>query len=287
MRDLRELCEEHYFRLNQRIRDEKTRKQYRIALADFEHAVGSRPTLDDLSDDNICRLIVFLQNRHLAVKTVNERVGRITALWRWLAKRGHVTCWPTTVAIPEPERVPVAWMRDDLARLFAAFDSERVLISGVPSPDWWRSLHFVFWDSGERISALLQCEWSHLDGDWLVVPAELRKARRRDMAYLLAGDTIAALERIREPARSRIWPWPYSPDYLWTRYRIIRRRAGLPTDRRSSFHRMRKSVASHFAAAGGDAMELFQHCSRKVTMRYLDPRIVRQPQAVDLLFRPV
>jgi hypothetical protein len=46
---------------------------------------------------------------------------------------------------------------------------------------------------------------------------------------------------------------------------------------------MRRSVASYFKQAGGDATELLDHSARSVTQAYLDPRIVTQVQAMDLL----
>ena len=51
----------------------------------------------------------------------------------------------------------------------------------------------------------------------------------------------------------------------------------------ASSTRMRRSVASHYKAAGGDATELVDHTSRKVTQAYLDPRIVKRVQEMDLL----
>jgi hypothetical protein len=45
-------------------------------------------------------------------------------------------------------------------------------------------------------------------------------------------------------------------------------------------------VASHAEAAGMNATELLHHSTRKVTLAYLDPRIVKRPQAADVLFRP-
>jgi len=50
--------------------------------------------------------------------------------------------------------------------------------------------------------------------------------------------------------------------------------AGLPTDRRSKFHRIRRTVASAVAEAGGNPSEALDHASPKTTKRYLDPRIV-------------
>lgn len=287
MTTLAKILDDQFFPLNAKIRDEKTRSQYRHALRNLREAIQREPKMADLTDDNVTRVITHLTVRGLAPKTINERRGRINALWSWLARRGVVTTWPTVGPIPEPQRTPTAWSREQLSQLFRAADTERMLIAGVPAPHWWRALHYVAWDTGERITALLGCQWSHLSGEWLLIPAELRKAKRTDRAYHLAADTLAALDRIREPERDRIWPWPYNPSYLWIRYRIIRQRAGLPTDRRSAFHRIRRSVASHFAAAGGNAQELLGHASQAITRGYLDPRIVAPPQAVDLLFRPI
>lgn len=142
------------------------------------------------------------------------------------------------------------------------------------------------WDSGERIGALLQAEWSHLSGEWLTLPAEIRKGGRQDRAYKLAADTLAILGSIRRPQRKLILPWPFHHTTLYNHYRRIRRRAGLPYDRRSGFHRIRRTVATFFEAAGGNATELLGHSDRRVTRGYLDPRLLKQPQAIDLLFRP-
>jgi integrase len=66
---------------------------------------------------------------------------------------------------------------------------------------------------------------------------------------------------------------------------MICKAAGLPNDRWSKFHRIRKTHASYAAAAGLDAQRLLDHASPKTTRAYLDPRIVRQPSAPDVLPR--
>jgi integrase len=277
---------DRYFVLNQRIRDEKTRKQYRFAFKDFTAALGREPALSDLTDDNVVLLMAYLQRKKLAPKTINERRGRINAFWSWLSKRGILHTWPTTPPIPEPERIPMAWSPEQINQLFKCIKEIHGTIALIRACDWWHSLHLALWDTGERITALVQCEWSHLSGSWLVIPAELRKGRRKDKSYDLHPDTLAAIEIIRDNKREKIWPWPYCEAYLWSRYKTIRQKFGLPTDRKSSFHRMRKSVATHFEAAGGNATELLSHTSRKVTQSYLDPRFLKTPQAKDKLFRP-
>lgn len=280
------LCESLYFPRNPRIRCEATRKQYRYALADFGASLGHPAELDDLTDDNIVAMMSFLRERKLATKTINERRGRINALWSWLAKRGITKTWPTVTAIPEPKRLPLAWSDDELWKLWDALGKVQGTIAGIPANLWWRSLHLAAADSAERIGALLKCEWSHLNGNWLIVPAELRKGESQDMAYEMKEDTLSMLAVLRAYGHTQIWPWPLWSTYLWTRYRTIRRKAGLPTDRRSAFHRIRRTVATRYEAAGGNATELLGHSSRAITQKsYLDPRFLKKLSAGGMLFR--
>lgn len=95
-----------------------------------------------------------------------------------------------------------------------------------------------------------------------------------------------SLQTIHRERNTRVFPWPYTDTYLWRKYEALLNRAGLPSDRAHKFHCVRKSVASYFEAAGGNATELLGHSSRRITRRYLDPRVVSPPQASDVLFRP-
>lgn len=120
------------------------------------------------------------------------------------------------------------------------------------------------------------------------IPAELRKGKKRDRLYKLATDTVEALRAMQMPelGRRKIWPWPYNRTYLWSRYKRLLESAGLPSGRTRKFHCIRRSVASHFEAAGGNATELLGHSTRSVTLAYLDPRIIPREHAIDRLFRP-
>ena len=76
-----------------------------------------------------------------------------------------------------------------------------------------------------------------------------------------------------------------SPTYLWKKFGDLLTVAGLPNDSRSKFHRIRKSVASHAEARGGNATAMLRHSKREVTEAYLDPTIAKQQQPSDVLFR--
>lgn len=162
------------------------------------------------------------------------------------------------------------------------------MIHNVPARLWWHALHAVLWDTGERITAVFRLEWStvDLDSGHVRCPAENRKGGRADRVYRLHPDTVTALQAIYRERNTRVFPWPYTSTYLWRKYGNLLERAGLPSDRAHKFHCVRKSVASYFEAAGGNATELLGHSSRRVTRRYLDPRVVSPPQASDVLFRP-
>jgi integrase len=69
-------------------------------------------------------------------------------------------------------------------------------------------------------------------------------------------------------------PWDRHPTYVYNRLKIILKRAGLPHGRKDKFHKVRKTTASYYEAAGGSAQRLLDHSSPAVTRRYLDPRIV-------------
>lgn len=284
---LLELCVSKFFLINQRIRCIDTQRQYQYALANLEAFVGHPPELTDLNDDNVAGMMGLLARRGLSVETINDRRGRINSLWTWCAKRGMVTTWPTVSPLPEPERIPLAWSRDDVAAILRECSVEGGWVAGIAARLWWETIHLVMWDSGERIGALMAARWSHLQGENLILPAEIRKGGQRDRIYRLHQDTVAKLESIRKPERELIWPWDRTEAILYRRYKNLLKRAGLPFDRKSMFHRMRRSVASHYEAAGGNATELLGHSNRRTTQAsYIDPRISPSPQAVDRLFRP-
>jgi hypothetical protein len=90
-----------------------------------------------------------------------------------------------------------------------------------------------------------------------------------------------------DPDREFLFPWPYdlpkpiagtnktkrSWRTLWSHYRRILKRAGLPVTRGDLFHRLRKTTITHIAAASDqeNARKAGGHSSLKVTSRYIDP----------------
>jgi len=281
---LDQFFDEIYRPIRLRGRSSRTVDLYRASIRMLSRWLGRDARLDDLEDSRICRYLLSLEDRLSPYSIAKER-SQLCAMWNCAARRKFIDRFPDVPSSPLPRRVPIAWTEEELTRLIAACQRERGSYDGVPAGRWWVALHRILWDTGERIGAAIGVEWSDLRADWLIVRAELRKGKRADVCHRLAADTMESLDSIRLPARKSIFPWPYSPSYLWHVYGLILDAAWLPNDRKHKFHCMRKSVASHLKAAGGDPQLALGHTDPRTTAAYLDPRIVDAPQPADLLFR--
>jgi integrase len=279
---------DHFRPLFLRGRSKKTIDLYLISLRSFGKFLERPPRLSDLNDATVNRYLCHFRELPRRPATVNKERANLTAIWRFACRKGYLNVWPDVPKEVEPDIVPVAWMPEDLSRLFAQAEKMPGTIGGVPAGKWWTALLLVCWDTGERIRAILDLQWTDLDltNRWMVAPARTRKGGRSDEAYHLHPDTVAALRVIHSRHRKEVFPWPHHPTYIWQKFGRVLRLAGLPHDRKSKFHRIRKSVGSYVKAAGGDPTEALRHRDSRVTRAYLDPRIVPSQQPIDFLFRP-
>lgn len=285
---LRTFFAQEFQPLRLRGRASNTLRLYLTTLNNFDLYLSRPALLSDLTDDTVCRFLSWFRGRGRSPYSANKERSNLLAVWRFACRRRRVVDWPNVDPDAEPVDDPLAWTESELSALFAALASQPGTIGGIPAADWWQALHAVLWDTGERIGAVLLIQWQHVDlrRGYVAVPAANRKGGRKGRTYRLHAETVAMLRRMRTAAVALVFPWPWSATYLWNRYAKILHAAGLPSDRKSKFHRMRRSVASWFEAAGHNSTEFLGHSSRKVTRAYLDPRIVHATHAADVLFRP-
>lgn len=283
---LEELFWSLYFPLRLQGRSGAGTHQHIVTLRHFGRFLGRPANTGDLDNMTVAHFMGWLSEGRSPI-TTNKSLDKLLAQWRFLNHQGHVKTWPDVRKLPEPERVPMAWMPEEWKRLLASCKQQKGSICGVPASSWWLALHAVIYDTAERISAVMKLEWKDVDltTTWLHIRPELRKGKTRGKMHRLHPDTIKLLKAIREPTRSPIFPWHRDIGQLWPEYSLILVRAELPHDRNSKFHRARRTVASMYKKAGGDATDLLDHSSRKITQAYLDPRIIGQVQASDLLPR--
>lgn len=262
-----------------------TERLYRCAIRQFSLSLIRPAEMEDLTEDRVAQHVARRLAKGTAAGTIAGEQRKLYSLWRFACREGHLKIWPSSHPIRVPNRIPRAWTADELRRLFACakFATD---VGSVDGPLWWAALFSCLWDSGERITAMLSIRWDNVDLDGLTIyiPAEERKGETEDRVYPIAEETAQLLRRL--PREYRPFFWPYDITTLYNRLKKMLVKGELPADRRSKFHRIRRSTASHYEAAGGNATELLGHTSRKVTRGYLDPRIVKTKSAVDLLFRP-
>ena len=285
---LSEFFDRLYHPLRLRGKSDRTVVLYRYSIRKFSEWLQRPATLADFDDLIVSNYLSRLSKLH-EPHTVEKERCQLLAMWRYANKCHFVTMPPNVPAGTLPRRDPICWDVEQLERLFETVKQVQGDYCGIPASDWWTALLMVLWDTAERIDAPLNIEWDRFDlvGRWVTIPAELRKGKTADKTHRLHPDTIDALKAISRPVRDKVFPWPFSRSSLWRVYGLILSAAHLPSDRKRKFHCIRRSVASHFEAAGGNATTLLGHSSRAVTERsYLDPRIVPRQQAADVLFRP-
>jgi len=268
-----------------RFKSANTSRLYGHTMRSFAKTLGRTPTIDDLTSDAVELHMARIINGGGSPASANKDRSQLLALWRFAATHRIVDRWPDVQIANEPEIVPMGWLPGDLDRLLAAAETERGFLGPVPARLWWSALFRVLLATGERIGAIASLKKHHLQGDWLLAPAEFRKGKRRDRLYPLGAEAAQAVRDLIAANKTddRIFPFPYASTYLYKKLDAVLRRAGLPTDRRSKFHRMRRTVASAVAQAGGDPTAALDHASPKTTKKYLDPRIVGAVPVADIL----
>jgi integrase len=279
---LQHFFDNYYRPLRLRGRSANTSRLYGCTIRSFWKWLCHEPTLADLNDLTISRFLEYRGGIRSPYTAEKERT-QLVSLWRFAADRNLVTDRPCVPPAPLPDRIPEAWSIDQLRALMKAACATPGRIGQIPAGVWYPALITVLWETAERIGAVLLCQPADFSPPFLHVRAEYRKGGKRDKAYRLspvACDLVA-----RACGQHRVFEWIGSREYLWTKYKDVVKRAGLPTGRKCGFHQLRRSAASHYTSLGGDAVKLLDHSSPRITNRwYLDRRLTdREPPPCDVL----
>jgi integrase len=256
---------EDYLLANRKLRAASTDRIYRIAIKQLGQALGHDPSLSDLTDDALRKLELLLRGRSAA--TINERTGRIKALWRWLAKRGLVATWPTLDRLPVAEPYRRAWSVAEVQQLIAACSLMVGHYDHVPARLWWNCFIRILWETGERSGATRAIRFDWLTDMGLAVPAAVRKGGKSAF-YRLSAAAFAAIGAIRSPPREQLFPWPLCDSSFYLHYGRLLEAAGLPSNRKSKAQRMRRTHLTYWAIGGGNPTARAKHTSSQVTDRY-------------------
>lgn len=282
-----ELFTKHYAPARLFDASQHTFRLYRLTIRRFGEFLGREAVIGDLNEKAVRGFLRSRLESNLSKATVDKERTQLLAFWRFCTKRHWVATEPEVPKINAPDRAPDTWSEAELSALLEACRNAEGHVGTAPAGRFWEALVLTIYDTAERISAVMACQWADLNAEgWLLVRAEYRKRKKRDKRFKLRESTLNSLQRLREAsnANTEIFHWPYTSRYLWQRYGAVLESAGLPTDRRAKFHKIRRTTASAFEAAGGNATELLDHADRETTKRYyLDPSKMNYAQPADVL----
>ncbi len=280
-----------YVPLRLRGRSPESVRLLRHAITQFSRWLGRPAVLDDLEDLVVSQWLTAMAAKKSPNSVARERSG-ILAIWNLAQGRGLVRLRPTVAPELVPQGIPRAFTEEELTRLADSARYSYGWIGPVPAATWFRALIAVGLETGERISALLNTPRHCWSRPTLVVPARIRKGGRQERVYELSPEACDLLDAASRHEGPTVFWWMYSSTALRKRWKTITRRAGLGEGRDVQFHALRRSTASHLAAAGLDATSYLGHSTDRITRRsYLDPRVVdsRRPkawQSLPRVFRP-
>ena len=279
--------------LSLRIVSEGTIEQYTLAARNWDTIVKLPPRR--LSEVTFARFARRALAKGIGQNTVHTRMGTIASLWRFAADHGWARPVPRVRKVSRIRRTPFAWRHDQLPKLFAACSDWRPAINSRRATRGWSSEHMValglvLYFTSERISAMMAVTRDHLDVDGMLlhVPGEMRKGKREDKVYPLPREVVELLTKL--PPSKRLFPWNGKLQTLRLHWKRILRVAGLPANRNTVFHCMRRTHATHMAIAAGveAASRSTGHSSTAVTLwSYIDESQLPSMPASALLAMPL
>lgn len=282
-----DLFNDLYRPLRLRGRSPATARLYGCTIRAYARYLDREPTLADLDELALAR---YLEARTAQVRplTAEKERTQLVALAGLAFERRLIETKPSVPPGVIPDRVPEAWSLEELRRLLEAASDPRTFGKhrAAEKARLFSALLPALWETGERVGAMLEARVEDFQRPHLVVRAEARKGRKRDKCYRLTDATCDLIESLIDGRTAgRVFDWPMAPAYLWTTFGRAVKAAGLDNRHRVRFHQIRRSAASHFAAAGGDACAMLDHSSPRITTRwYLDPRLAdRGARPCDVL----
>lgn len=279
----------------------RTIKLYKTIIRHFDRFVRTQRGGDvgrviHLADANLVAYVSWRISNGIAKYTAEREAAKLFALWRVAAKPPR--CWiaPPSVKLPRSKVAPAkAFLKQQLRTLFRDAHQTQRVVGGLPGSIYWPACLGCIWDTSERINAVHNLHRSDIEivrvwrFTWKgYVTFRNRKGDGDDAVRVVRRSTAKALATLLELSDAEC---PFAIVKIGTIYKAYNKilaDAGLPTDRWSKFHRLRKSHASYLKRAGGDAAESLGHSSEAVTRRhYYDPRITGQKPAAAYLFNPL
>ena len=271
-------------------------QQMDVAINRFEVFLEREAMLTDLCENTMAAFLADSLARKLSPVTCNMRAKSLSTIWR-LAKRKQSAMGlelsddlEGLSLLRVPKNLPRAWLPEEMDRLLESCLKAHGRLAGVQTKFFWASLLLVLYDTGLRLKAAMEIRFDEIDltSHMLRVPAD-RMKNDCEQYFRLSDHTLQVISDASTPAREKVFPFPFCHHRaLYDRWRVILRRAGLPSTRNDMFHKIRRTTASNLAMVAGEwsAIQQLGHRNEGTIKRYIDPRFTANHDAARLLIRP-
>lgn len=251
-------------------------------------------SVSDLTDETLSEFMNSVVEQGRNARTANKSHNALCALWRYANRKHFIDTWPDVPELPELKRVPIAWTQSEFQQLLDALNMSKVrnlpAVAGVPAWLWWGSLLITLYDTGARVGSMMQVKRGDYQPELrrLLVRAEYQK-HRSDQVFILDQQTATLLNELLQHSESdRLFPWDLTYTSLFIRYGTLLKLAGLPNERGSKFHRIRKTTATmaELHIGPGTATKLLGHSSAAITEKYIDRAQLPEAEMASKFPRP-
>jgi integrase/recombinase XerD len=217
---------------------------------------------DDITDEDIHRYLLYLtEKRQVSISTQNQAINSIKFYLEHV-KRGERKAYYVDRPMKE-WKLPTVLSEEEIQALFQCTTNVK-----------HRSIMFLLYSAGLRMSELLALKWEHVDPNRGVIYVKDAKGRK-DRITLLSKVAYNYLEHYKEKYNPEQWLFEspdktqYSPKSVNNVIKYAAAKAGI--QKRISAHTLRHSFATHLLENGTDLryiQSLLGHENSKTTERY-------------------
>lgn len=264
---------------------------YLTTLRKLRVCFGRDLRLSELSAANLAEFVAWLNARGLSAQTVKNIRANLLTIWQYAHDEQLAPEVCRVRRIKAPREQPDAWSLRDVERIIeAAGQLDKPPIGDIPANEFWPAMLLIGWYTGLRRRALFAIETQNVDlrERWIYLPAAAMK-NSVGKRFRIGEDAIAAIRRIYNPSRHLLFPSPRNGSRRShdMHFAEILRRAQIPPSRLDNghFHKLRRTTATHVAAAAGlaAASALLGHSGPELLKRYIDPTYIVGNDATEFL----
>jgi len=272
---------------------EDSEEQIAVAIRRLNAHVGRTVNCDELTKAMVCSWLKALTKKQAAA-TVNGKRASILCLWEAAHAEGHAPPPPDRKEVPrvrDQRRLPNSWTVEQMRLIVTNCRklTGRFRRVGIAKADFVSSLVLFEYDTGTRLTANLEVRTSDINMETGLVYLRSESAKTGlEQFHYLSTETLAAIATHWDSSREFVWPWPSRNRHgLWDALRTVLKASGLPHDRRSMYHRFRRTTATILTSKVGiaAASAALGHTSEAMTRKYVDPTNLSTIRPADVLPR--